>query len=69
MALKINFSPDVQAHIDAGHFNIKNKPWPSGAIWLIEKPDGTILTAKPTRVQAEEAAVAWYNEQAAQTNR
>lgn len=65
MALPIKFSSEVQAHINAGHFAIRSKPWPSGSIWLIERPDGTVIDAKPTRVQAEEAAVAWYNEQTA----
>lgn len=69
MAMSIRFSPDVQAHIDAGHFDISRKQWPSGSIWLAKRPDGTVIDAKATRAEAEAVAVKWYDEQAAQTNR
>lgn len=69
MALTIKFSPEVQAHIDAGHFSIDSKRWPSGSIWLAKRPDGTVINAKSTRAEAEAAALTWYDEQAAQANR
>lgn len=69
MALSIKFSPEVQAHIDAGHFSIDSKRWPSGFIWLFKRPDGTVIDAKATRAEVEAAALTWYDEQAAQTNR
>jgi hypothetical protein len=69
MAIPIKFSPEVQAHIDAGHFSIDSKRWPSGSIWLAKRPDGTVIDAKATRAEVEAAAVKWYDEQAAKINR
>lgn len=69
MVLSIKFSPETQAHIDARHFSIIRKQWPSGSIWLAKRPDGTVITATATRAEAEAIALTWYDEQATQANR
>lgn len=62
MPLPIKLSPDVQAHVDAGHFSVYPKPWMgNNRIWIAARPDGTVISAVATRAEAEAAAVEWYD--------
>lgn len=59
------FSEAMQAHIDAGHFNIYPKKWMNNKrLWVWTKGNTqTIGGVCAYQMEAEEAAVAWYNEQ------
>jgi hypothetical protein len=63
MALPIKFSPGVQEHIDAGHFTIYPKPFMGGTrIWFWTKGKEIMGGSATSRIEAEEAAVAWYEQ-------
>lgn len=65
MPLPIKFSDEIQAHIDAGHFTIYPKVWMrSKRIWIWTKGNTqTVGGACAFQMEAEEAAVAWYESQ------
>lgn len=61
------FKPEIQAHIDAGHFTVYPKKWMNNKrLWVWTKGNTqTIGGVCKYQMEAEEAAVAWYNEQTA----
>lgn len=71
MALPIKYSAEIETHINDGHFRVYPKVWPNNKrIWLWTKGSfGPVGGAFTTQKEAEDAAVAWYNEQAASFNR
>ena len=65
MPLPIKYSPEIENHINEGHFRVYPKAWPNNKrLWLWTKGSfGPVGGAAATQKEAEEAAVAWYNEQ------
>jgi hypothetical protein len=65
--LKINYRPEIEEHMREAHFNIFPKPWMNNKrIWFWQKgndPRARFQGPYNTQREAEDAALAWYDEQ------